>query len=187
MTLQATQDNCGLDFMIDGTDTVTLKMNPFLEDYVTPNAVFIEGDDKIGFAYFKIIADSNLDIKQFNLIKLTSKKESDAEIILGENAATHGYIREDCPLAATEGGKHSICVKALVTSLYAELDPESELVSVHLHAEVEVLFTDGTKRTVGLGNNYDLNTKINVSPNTDGSYSSATALAVASSLILAAF
>jgi len=188
VTLQATQDNCGLDFMIDGTDTVSLTMNPFLDDYVTANAVFVEGDETVGSAYFKIVATSSIEVKSFALVKLTSQLESEDVIELDEGAS--GYNLEDCPSDATEEGKPCLCLNALVSSLYADpLDQESELVNVHLHATVEISFTDGSKRQVGLGNNYGLQSNIRVQTNKSSNEvkSSATALALTSSLLLAIF
>jgi len=185
VTIQATQDNCGLDFVIDGTDTVTLEMASYLNDYETANAVFVEGDDSIGSAYFKIVATSSIEVQSFTLVKLTSTLEADVPVVLAQGAG--GYNLEDCPDAATENGKPCLCFNSLVSDLYANpLDQESELVNVNVHAVVEILYTDGAKRQVGLGSNFNLNSNIRVQKDSqDNIKGSSTALAVSSAMFLA--
>jgi hypothetical protein len=72
ITIQATQDNCGFDFTIDATDALSLDMDSYLDDYVTANAVFVQGDYDVGHAYLKIVIDSSIPVDHVNLLKVSS-------------------------------------------------------------------------------------------------------------------
>jgi len=159
LKLQATQDNCGNDFQIDATDTIDLEMNPYLDDYDTVNAVYIEGNSELGNAYFKIIASSNIPIDHINLIKLTSTIHRDG---FPEETTPLSTDTEDCPAAAIPDGKQVLCFKIPVADLYGDLGTE-DLVKINLAANVEISYISA-KRDTGLGSNYDLRSSIRVVP-----------------------
>jgi len=188
VTLQATQDNCGLDFVIDGTDTVSLTMNPFLDDFVTPNAVFIEGDESIGAAYFKIVATSSIEVASFTIIEMSAQLDYHSPVVMIEGDQS-GYYVQDCPDA--DNGMPSICCSAMVANMYDNLDSESELSNVNIYAQVEISYTDGSKRTVGLGSSHQLQTNIRVRHSKDAAgdeiKDSASIFALTSLIILAIF
>jgi len=157
ITIQATQDNCGFDFKIDATDAVSLDMDSFLEDYITANAVFVQGDYDIGHAYLKIVVDSSIPIDHVNLLKVSSiVHHSDYS---DENNEIENFEVIDCPAAAADYNNPTICFSVLLADLYQDFGDESEFLSVTVRARVEVLYTSGKR---GLGNEHDLSTNIRI-------------------------
>jgi hypothetical protein len=158
ITIQATQDNCGFDFKIDATDALSLDMDSYLEDYVTANAVFVQGDYDIGHAYFRIVVDSTVPVDHVNLLKVSSVVHHSGDLA-DENNEIENFQQVDCPAAAEENDKPVICFSVLLADLYEDFGDESEFLSVTVRARVEVLYTSG-KRAVG--NEHDLSTNIRI-------------------------
>jgi hypothetical protein len=144
ITLVASQDNCGADFSIDATDSIDLEMNPYLEDYSTYNAVYVEGDATIGDAYFKIVATSNVPINHLNLLKLTSTVHTDTT---DESSEVSSYEVEDCPAASISDGKPALCFKCPVSDLLLSAG-DGALITINIKAEVEIAYTLRRERLV---------------------------------------
>jgi len=161
ITLQATQDNCGFNFSIDATQSVSLEMKSYLNDYMTENAIYVEGSDYAGSAYFKIVATSTVPIDHMNILKLDdSVSKTDGG---DENNVLDKYVVVDCPAGAIPSGERAICFSIKTSDLYVAYGPDA-ILTININAEVELSYTSA-KRDNGLSTNYQLHSSVHVVPN----------------------
>jgi hypothetical protein len=165
VTLQATQDQCGEELTIEPeADAITLAMNTFLDNYEDSNVVYVEDDDVIGNAYFKVLATSSVPIDHLNLIKFTavSHLSSDSEDDLTRVFAADKITIEPmgCPEDAVPAGQVGLCFYVSVNDFFDDF-LDSDLVSVDITAQVEIVYV-GEKR--GLGSEYSLHGAVRVVP-----------------------
>jgi hypothetical protein len=152
--LQASQDNCGQDISIDlDPSTVSVSMNSYLDDYENTNAVFIYTDnDDLNYAYFIVAVDSSVPTTAVSLVSLTSAIDGDTG-----NDVTDA-VEKDLACSDEKQFCFRIPLDALVTP---DQIKDNNLIKLTETAIIEISYqSDGGKRTIPLGNKFDVSKSI---------------------------